>query len=121
VSLVLRAVGYTHKHIITHFRQGSAHRRRELARETRRVPISCIVRMDQVQKDGSTSYRRCGWALRGVPDEVMISDPRKSPRYSVMAAVSIGGVVETMTCAVPPSYSSLDYALFINSLAPSMG
>jgi len=51
----------------------------------------------------------------------MISYPRKSPRYSVMAAVSIDGVVETMTCAVPPSYTALDYALFMHALATSMG
>jgi len=121
VSLVLRAVGYTHKRIITHFHQRCAHRRREFAREIRLVPIKCIVSMDEVQKDGSTSYRRYGWALRCVRDEVMISDPRRSPRYSVMAAVSIDGVVETMTCAVPPSYTALDYALFIHALAPSMG
>jgi len=38
-----------------------------------------------------------------------------------MAAVSIDGVVETMTCAVPPSYTALEYALFIHALAPSMG
>jgi len=51
----------------------------------------------------------------------MISDPRKSPRCSVMAAVSVEGVVETMTCAIPPSYTALDYELFIHALAPSMG
>jgi len=38
-----------------------------------------------------------------------------------MAAVSIDGVVETMTCAVSPSYTALDYALFMHALAPSMG
>ena len=121
VSRVLRAVGYTHKRIITHYRERCAHRRREFARQIRRVPIKCIVSMDEVHKDGSSSYRRYGWALRGVRDEVLVSDPRKSPRYSVMAAVSIDGVVETMTCAVPPSYTALDYTLFIHQLAPSMG
>jgi len=121
VSLVLRAVGCTHKRIITHFRQRCAHRRRKFAREIRRVPIKCIVSMDEVHKDGSTSYRRYGWALRGVRDEVMISDPRKSPRYSVMAAVSIDAVVETMSCVVPPSYTALAYALFIHAGAPFMG
>jgi len=54
-------------------------------------------------------------------DEVLIVDPRKSPRYSVMAAVRIDGVVETISCAVPPAYTALDYALFIHQLAPSMG
>jgi len=38
-----------------------------------------------------------------------------------MAAVSVEGVVETMTCAIPPSYTALDYELFIHALAPSMG
>ena len=121
VSLVLRAVGYTHKRIITHFRQRCAHRRREFEREIRRVPFKCTVRMHEVHKDGSTSYRLYGWALRGVRDDVMISDPRKSPRYSVVAAVSIDGVVETRPCAVPPSYTALNYALFIHALAPSTG
>ena len=74
-----------------------------------------------MHKDGSSSYRRYGWALRGVRDEVLVPDPRKSPRYSVTAAVSIDGVVETMTCAVPPSYTALDYTLFIHHLAPSLG
>jgi len=85
------------------------------------VPIKCTVSMDEVHKDGSSSYRRYGWALRGVRDEVLVSDPRKSPRFSVMAAVSIDGVVKTMTCAVPPAYTSLDYTLFFHQLAPSMG
>ena len=85
------------------------------------MPIKCIVSMDEVHNDGSTSYRRYGSALRGVRDAIMISDPRKSPRNSVMAAVSIDGVVETMTCAVPPSYTALDSALFILALEPSMG
>ena len=121
VSRVLRAVGYTHKRIITHIRERCAQRRRAIARQIRRVPIKCIVSMDEVHKDGSSSYRRYGWALRGVRDEVLVSDPQKSPRYSVMAAVSIDGVVETMTCAVPPAYTALDYTLFIHQLAPSMG
>jgi len=121
VSLVLLAIGYTRKRIIRHFRQRCAHRRREFAREIRRVPIKCIVSMDEAHKDGLTSYRRYGWALRGLRDEVMISDPRKSPRYSVMASVSIDGVIETVTCAAPPFYTALDYSLFIHALAPSMG
>jgi len=121
VSRVLRAVEYTHKCIITHSRQRSAHCCREFALGIRRVPIKCVVSMDQVHKDGSTSHRLYGWALRGVRDEVMIGDPRKIPCYSVMATVSIDGVVETMTCAVPPSDTALDYALFIHALAPSMG
>jgi len=121
VSRVLRAVGYTHKRITTHFRERCAHRRREFARQIRRLPIKCILSMDEVLKDGSSSYRRYGWALRGVQDEVLVSDPRKSPRYSVMSAVSIDGVVETMTCAVPPTYTALDYTLFMHQLAPSMG
>jgi len=121
VSRVLRAVEYTHKCIITHSRQRSAHCCREFALKIRRVPIKCVVSMDEVHKVGSTSHRLYGWALRGVRDEVMIGDPRKIPRYSVMAAVSIDGVVETMTCAVPPSYTALDYGLFIHALAPSMG
>ena len=112
---------YTHKRIITHFRQRCAHRRHAFAREIRRVPIKCIFSMDEVHMDGSTSYRQYGYALRGVRDEVMISDPRKSPRYSVMAAVSIDGVVERMMCAVPPSYTALDYVLVIHAPAPSMG
>ena len=121
VSLALRAFGYTHKRIITHYRQRCAHHRRMFARETRRLPIKCIVSMDEVHKDGSTSYRRYGWGLRGVRDEVMISYPRKSPRYSVMAAVRIDGVVEMMTCALSLSCTALDNALFIHALAPSMG
>jgi len=108
VSLVLHAVGYTHKRIITHFLQRCALRKREFEQEIRRVPVTCIVSTDEGHKEGSTSYRSYGWALRGARDEVMISYPRKSPRYSVMAAVSIDGVVETMTCAVPPSYTALD-------------
>jgi len=72
VSLVLRAVGYTHKRIITHFCQRCAHRPREFAREIRRVPIKCIFSMNEVHNDGSTSYRRYGWALRGVRDDVKI-------------------------------------------------
>jgi len=121
VSLVLRAFGYTHKRIITHYRQRCAHHRRIFARETRRLPIKCIVSMDEVHKDGSTRYRRYGWGLRGVRDEFMISYPRKSPHYSVMAAVRIDGVVEMMTCALSPSYTALDNALFIHALAPSVG
>ena len=54
LSLVLRAVGYTHKRISTHFLQRCAHRRREFARKVRRVLIKCIVSMDEVHKDGST-------------------------------------------------------------------
>jgi len=72
VSLVLRAVRYTHKRIITHFRQRWAHRRQEFATEIRRVPIKCIFSMDEVHENGSKHYRRYGWALRGVRDEVMI-------------------------------------------------
>jgi len=121
VSRVLRAVEYTNKCNITHFRQRSAHRCRKFALGIRRVPIKCVVSMDEVHKDGFTSHHLYGWALRGVRDEVMIEDPRKIPRYSMMAAVSIDGVVETMTCAVPPSHTALDYALFIHALAPSMG
>jgi len=77
--------------------------------------------MDEGHKDGSSSYRRYGRAFRGLPDEVLIADPHKSPRYSLMAAISIAGVVETMTCAVPLAYTALDYALLIHQLAHSMG
>jgi len=77
--------------------------------------------MDERHKHGSSSYRRYGWAFRGLLDEVLIADPRKSPRYSLMAAISIDSVVETMTCAVPLAYTALDYALFIHQLAHSMG
>jgi len=121
VSRVLRAVGYTHKRIITHFRERCVHQRRAFARQIRCVPIKCTVSMDEVHKDVSSSYRRYGWALRGLRDEVLIADHHKSPRYSAMAAISIYGVVETMTCAVPPAYTALEYALFIHQLAPSMG
>jgi len=121
VSRVLRAVEYTHKRIITHFRERCVHRRRESAHQVRCVPIKCIVSMDEVHKDGSSSFRRYGWALRGMRDEVLIADPRQSPRYSVMAAVSINGVVETVPCAVPPASTTIDYALIIQQLAPSMG
>eukprot|EP00170_Pyropia_yezoensis_P001989 contig_8477_g1993 len=121
VLRVLSAVGYTHKKIITHFRERDVQRRRAFGRAIRRVPIKCIVSADEVHKDGSTDYRRYGWALRGRRDEALIADPRQTPRFSTMAAVSIDGVVETLTCAVPPAYCSLDWAFFIHRLAPSMG
>jgi len=121
VSLVLRAVGDTHTRISTHFRQRCANHRREFAREIRRVPIKCIVSMEEVLKDYLSSFLRYKCALRVVRDEFTISNHRKSPRYSVMAGVTVDGVVETMSCAVPPSYSALDYALIIHALAPHMG
>lgn len=121
VLRVLSAVGYTHKKIITQFRERDAFRRRAFSRAIRRVPIKCIVSADEVHKDGSADYRRYGWALRGKRDEVLISDPRQSPRFSTMAAVSIDGVVETLTCAVPPAYGALDWAFLIHRLAPRMG
>jgi len=60
VSRVLRAVGYTHKRIITHFREHCVYRRREFARQIRCVPLNCMVSMDEVHKDDSSSYRRYG-------------------------------------------------------------
>jgi len=74
--------------------------------------------MADVHKSGSTSYLRYDWSPRGVRHEVMISDPIRSPRFSVMAAVSIESFVETMTCAVSLSSTALDYALFNHALAP---
>eukprot|EP00170_Pyropia_yezoensis_P005630 contig_22863_g5646 len=81
----------------------------------------CLVSADEVHKDGSTDYRRYEWALRGRRDEVLIADPRQSPRFSTMAAVCVDGVVKTLTRAVPPAYCSLDWAFFIHRLAPRMG
>ena len=121
LSRVLRAVGYTNKRVPKHFHRRRAHRQRKPAQEIRCVPIKCIVTMVEVHKVGSTCYRQYGWVLRGVRDEGIVSEPRKSPRYSAMAAVSIDGVFEGMKCAVPPSYAALVYALFLQALAPSMG
>ena len=118
LSRVLHAVGYTNKRVPKHFYQRRAHRRRKLVQEIRRVPIKC---MNEVHKDGSTCYRQYGWVLRGVPDKVIVSEPRKSPRHSAMADASIDDVIEEMKCAVPPSYAALVYVLFVQALAPCMG
>jgi len=77
--------------------------------------------MYEVHTDDSSSYRRCRWELRGVRDEVLVSDPRKRPLFPVMVAVSINGIVDSMTCTVSAAYTSLDYTLFIHRLPPSMG
>lgn len=121
VSRVLRAVGYTHKGVVTCFRERDAARRRAFAEAMRMVPVRCVVSADEVHKDGFTSFRQYGYAQRGRRVESLIASPRHRPRFSAMAAVSVHGVVDTLVCSTPPGFSAVDWALFVRILAPSMG
>lgn len=121
VSRVLKAVGFTHKGVITCFRERDAVRRRAFARAMRAVPVRCVVSVDEVHKDGFTSYRRYGYARRGRRVEALIRSPRHLPRFSAMVAVSVHGVVESLVCSTPPGFSGLDWALFLRMMAPSLG
>lgn len=85
---------------------------------TRRFPIACIVSTDEVHRDGSTDFRKYGWALRGVLDEVLTRELLKNTRFSMMVATSIDSVAETLTCAKPLALTALDCAQFLHRFVP---
>ena len=108
---LLRDVAWTHKLL-----QKAASERNEEVRRAftdfvkANILASMVVSVDETSKDNRTIFRRFGWAPQGQRAQAAV-DFVRGDRFSIVAALSIGGYVAT--CVVPGSVDSDEFFDFI--------
>jgi len=123
IDRVLRAVGWTHKRVITHYKERNDDLRVRWARMALLFPSSAFVSCDESHVDGSSSYRRSSWVPRGQRSHRLLPSPRNRPRCTVTVGISSTGAVLAEYVTKHPDGGSgqteYDWLMFILILLPN--
>ena len=91
---MLRAVGWTHKRVITHYKDRNDMMRVRWARLMLLFPSSAFVSCDESHVDGCSTFRRSSWTPRGQRSHRLLTSPRNRSRFTVTVGISpTGGVL----------------------------
>jgi len=123
IDRVLRAVGWTHRRVITHYKERNDDLRVRWARMALLFPSSAFVSCDESHVDGSSSYRWSSWAPRGQRSHRLLPSPRNSPRCTVTVRISSTAAVLAEYVTEHPDGGSgqteYDWLMFILILLPN--
>ena len=93
IDRVLRAVGCTHKRVITHYKERNDDLLVRWARLMLLFPMSAFVSCDESHVDGSSTYWRGGRTPLGPRSHRLLGSPRNRPRFTVTVGISSTGEV----------------------------
>jgi len=94
IDRVLRAVGWTHKRVITHYKNRNDNLRVRWARLMSLFPSSTFVSCDESHVEGSSTYRGSSRAHRGQRSHRLLASSENRQRFTVTESISsTGGVV----------------------------
>jgi len=120
---VLQAVGWTHKRVITHYKERNDDLRVRWARMALLFPSSAFVSCDESNVDGTSSYRRSSWAPQEQRSHRLLPSRRNRPRCTVTVGISsTGGVLAEYVTEHPDGGSrqtEYDWLIFILILLPN--
>jgi len=123
IDRVLRAVGWTDKRVITHYKERNDDLRVRWARMALLFPSSAFVPCDESRVDGSSSYRRSSWAPQGQRSHRLLPSPRNRPRRTVTVGISSSsGVLAEYVTEYPDGGSGqteYDWLMLILSFLPN--
>lgn len=85
-----------------------------------RIPLRCLVHVDEAHRCGRAAERRWAWAHRGERAECYVESSR-GVRTSFLVAMAHDEVLDWLITRPPPGQSSVDFLLFVVSfLLPRM-
>lgn len=123
IDRVLRAVGWTHKKVITHFKERNDNLWIRWARLMLLFPSSAFVSCDESHVDGTSTFRRQSRAPRGQRSHRLLGSPRNRPRFTITVGISsTGGVLAELITEHADGGSGqteLDWLMFVLKLLPA--
>jgi len=123
IDRVLRSVGWTHKRVITHYKERNDNLRVRWARLMLLFPSSAFVSCEESHVAGSSTYRRSSRAPRGQRSHRLLAIPRNRQRFTVTVGISsTGGVLAeyiTEHADGGSGQTKYDWLMFILILLPN--